>query len=233
MCAHFLNISNCPRLVTTAELLFDSLHSTIMYYSTWNHLKELVLVPYRRTPRTNMKSTVLKTKAGTTTILISSMDDTKTKKTSSSTSATASSASSKSSRTTSSQTGKTGLGNSKEPVLRGQLHKSKTSGGTTHQTGTESSAKTTKSQIFEEVSHAKEVEDYLLNEVYFCQSKKARERRPASVAYSVGQVVQHKTAEYIGVIIGWDEVAKVGLRERGVGGGDLVRESLNDYILLR
>ena len=83
----------------TAESLFDTVHSTIMYYSTWNHLKELVLVPYRKTPRTNLKSTVFKSKAGTTTILISSMDDTKTKK-KRSTSASATASASKTSSST-------------------------------------------------------------------------------------------------------------------------------------
>ena len=85
----------------TAESILDTVHSTIMYYSTWNHLKELVLVPYRKTPRTNLKSTVFKSKAGTTTILISSMDDTKTKK-KRSTSASATAGSTSASKTSSS-----------------------------------------------------------------------------------------------------------------------------------
>ena len=61
----------------------------------------------------------------------------------------------------------------------------------------------------EEVSRAQEVDDYLMKEVYFSQSKAPRARRPKSVHFSVGQVVRHKTAEYVGVITGWDEMARV------------------------
>lgn len=207
------------RLVDTADSLFDTLHSTIMYYSTWNHLKELVLVPYRRTPRTNLKSTVFKSKAGTTTILISSMDDKKTKKKSGSVSTTASNTSpSKTSSTGSSsvtgQTGKTGSSNSadtlKEAVVKKQFHRPKDGGSQPNENSqTGSTTAKAKSTIIEEVSHAKEVDEYLMNEVYFTQSKTPRDRKTPSVAFSVGQIVRHKTDNYVGVVIGWDEVAKV------------------------
>jgi hemimethylated DNA binding protein len=205
------------QLVDTAESIFDSLHSTIAYYSTWNHLKELVLVPYRRTPRTNLKSTVFKSKAGTTTILISSMDETKAKKTSNS----ATSTSSTKTGTTGSvqgQTGKTGSGSTGTPqssTVRQQLKEASATyqqaGGTASSEKVTASTKTPKKEpvIIEEVSYAREVDEYLMNEVYFAQSKTPRNRRlSSSVVYSVGQIVQHKTAKYVGVIIGWDEVAK-------------------------
>ena len=209
------------RLVDTADSLFDTLHSTIMYYSTWNHLKELVLVPYRRTPRTNLKSTVFKSKAGTTTILISSMDDKKTKKKSGSASATASNTSpSKTSSTGSSsvtsQTGKTGSSNSadtlKEAVVKKQFHRPKDGGSQPNENSqTGSTTPKAKSTIIEEVSHAKEVDEYLMNEVYFAQSKTPRDRKSSSVAFSVGQIVRHKADSYVGAVIGWDEVAKVNI----------------------
>ncbi|CAI8048688.1 F-box only protein 21 [Geodia barretti] len=215
------------QLMDTAESLFDTVHSTIMYYSTWNHLKELVLVPYRKTPRTNLKSTVFKSKAGTTTILISSMDDTKTKKkrsTSASATAGSTSASKTSSSTRSSvstQAGKMGSnsGTQREAIVKQQFHKSKSGSqqnspntetekvqtGSKMKTSTKTEESDSKSQVIEEVSRAKEVDEYLMNEVYFGQSKKPRD---LSVKFSVGRIVRHKTANYEGVVIGWDEVAK-------------------------
>ncbi len=58
-------------------------------------------------------------------------------------------------------------------------------------------------------SSAKEVEQYMLREVYFAQSKEPRTKRPSNVHFVVGQVVKHKMDGYHGVIIGWDPVAKV------------------------
>ena len=63
----------------------------------------------------------------------------------------------------------------------------------------------------EEVSYAKEVEDYLMKEVYYSQSKKPREWRPSSLKFSVGQVVRHKDSGFVGVVVGWDEIAKVSV----------------------
>ena len=185
------------RLLNTAESVFDSLHSTIMYYSTWAHLKELVVVPYEK--RSSIKSTVFKSKAGTTTILISSMEDGKAKKTSSQSKGSVRSETDRSSDTGSSRT----ANSERQAKLTTQFHKP-------DETRTSSSKTTTnpKKVIFEEVSYAREVEDYLMNEVYFAQSKVPRDTR-SSIKYSVGQLVRHKTAEYVGVIIGWDNVAKV------------------------
>lgn len=205
------------QLVDTAEAVFDSLHSTITYYSTWNRLKELVLVPYRRTSRTNLKSTVFKSKAGTTTILISSMDETKTKKTSSS-DPTKNAGQSETSKTGKTGSSTTSTDQGKQPTLKSQAGSSESetktekAENTPKVESTKVTTTTTKTKlplIIEEVSHAKEVEEYLMNEVYFAQLKTPRNKKPSSVLYSVGQIVQHRTAEYVGVIIGWDKVAMV------------------------
>ena len=58
-------------------------------------------------------------------------------------------------------------------------------------------------------SPAKEVEQYLMDHVYFAQSQEPRDPRPPSVKYRVGQVVHHRQDQYVGVIIGWDAVGKV------------------------
>ena len=193
-----------------------------MYYSTWNHFKELVLVPYQKPVHTSLQSTVFKSKAGTTTILISSMDATKT---TTKTKASESSTSQSKTSSTTSETGKTGKktsstgsgtaatgGTGGQANTRSRFQKTASETESNEKTTSSSSAKTTakrKPVIIEEVSHAKEVEDYLMQEVYFAQSKAPRDHRPLSVRFSVGQLMEHKTAKYVGVIIGWDTVAKV------------------------
>lgn len=57
-------------------------------------------------------------------------------------------------------------------------------------------------------SPAKEVEQYLMDNVYFAQSKEPRDPRPAGVKFRVGQVVHHRQDQYVGVVIGWDAVGK-------------------------
>lgn len=57
-------------------------------------------------------------------------------------------------------------------------------------------------------SPAKEVEQYLMDNVYFAQSQEPRDPRPHNVKYRIGQVVHHKQDHYVGVIIGWDPVGK-------------------------
>lgn len=58
-------------------------------------------------------------------------------------------------------------------------------------------------------SPAKEVQDYLFDNVYFTHSKEPRSVRPRNLQFHVGQVVRHKQDNYHGVIVGWDIVAKV------------------------
>ena len=123
-------------------------------------------------------------------------------------------------------------GTRREAIVKQQFHKSKSGSqqnspntetekvqtGSKMKTSTKTEESNSKSQVIEEVSHAKEVDEYLMNEVYFGQSKKPRD---LSVKFSVGRIVRHKTANYEGVVIGWDEVAKVGKKdnyiERGRG----------------
>ena len=54
------------------------------------------------------------------------------------------------------------------------------------------------------------VEEAVAEEEYFAGSRKPRHPRPTSVKYRVGQVVKHRKYGFHGVIVGWDEVAKVG-----------------------
>ena len=44
---------------------------------------------------------------------------------------------------------------------------------------------------------------------YFARSESPRVSRPPHVKFKVGQVVKHRQEGYFGVIIGWDETAKV------------------------
>lgn len=71
-------------------------------------------------------------------------------------------------------------------------------------------AKPLKQIAKETAATLKEVEDYLYNEVYFARSKTPRATRPPQVELTVGQVVKHRKEGYFGVIVGWDQVAKVG-----------------------
>lgn len=132
------------------------------------------------------------------------MDGTKTKKTSETVSQTKSSGRG--------ETGKTSTGSSSttNPTKSATQKSHKSDQTKTNSPPTASTKSTTKrkSPIIEEVSHAREVEEYLVNEVYFGQSKTPRDYR---TKYSVGQIVKHKTSEFVGVIIGWDKVAQVCL----------------------
>lgn len=58
------------------------------------------------------------------------------------------------------------------------------------------------------VSH-QETEGAVPEEEYFAASRTPRHPRPTSVKYRIGQVVKHRKYGYYGVIVGWDEVAKV------------------------
>ena len=62
----------------------------------------------------------------------------------------------------------------------------------------------------EEISSAREVEEYNEKNVYFTRSSAPRNHRPLNVMYGVGQVIKHIEDGYSGVIIGWDTHCKVG-----------------------
>lgn len=89
------------------------------------------------------------------------------------------------------------------------------SNGKSAQTETKSTSSGLKSEMLAPTSRAKEVDEYMMKEVYFAQSKEPRTKRSPDVQFYVGQVVKHKMDSYHGVIIGWDPVAKV--RQHWVG----------------
>ena len=154
-------------------------YTTANYYTTWNHLKELVLVPYKRRDKTktiHLHTSVVKNERGTTTILIQTDSKSDIRK-----------------------------GN-KQSQEKLQLPAKVTE---RDQTKGASPSSSQKWSVGKDMSLAREVEDYRRNEVYFAQTKTPRERKPPFVRYSVGQVIKHKQEGYYAVIIGWDEVAKV------------------------
>lgn len=168
----------------------DRLVSSLDYYSSWGHLKELVLVPHKKKDKSNihLKTTVIKSERGTTTIVLT-------------------------------KDGK-GQGNTDDKVKRqpelstdtrsqrkkGEKSNSKVVAESQH--SSQGTAASDKNVVNEETSPAKEVEDYLYREFYFSQSKDPRVSKPSTISYSVGQVVKHVTEGYYGVIIGWDSVAR-------------------------
>jgi hypothetical protein len=138
---------------------------TFKYYSSWNHIKELFVVPYRRKPKDSAKITLRQSGSKTKVVI---------------------------------DTGKGGASSTGATNTRGKTIRT--------------DSKQLASQKLKEVpptSRAKEVEDYLFQEVYFTHSKEPRVVRPRGLAFHVGQVIRHKQDNYHGVIVGWDSVAKV------------------------
>lgn len=169
--------------------------STVKYYSTWGHLKELVMVPFKKRDKMaslQMKTTVFKSAGGVTTILIEPSDSKSSKKQKSGTT-------------------------SREETQVKQTERLKypdkvTEGGQPRERrGTSAPSSETRTRQVEDegTSPAREVEDYLMREVYFGQSSETRNVKPPNVKYSVGQVIKHRQDGYYGVIIGWDEAVKV------------------------
>ena len=158
------------------------------------------MVPFKKRDKMaalQMKTTVFKSGGGVTTILIEPSD-------------------SKSSR----KQQKSGTGSRGESKVKpterlkypskvtegGQPRDSREASTSSSETKTRGSTRQAKD---EGTSPAQEVEDYLMNKVYFGQSEETRDVKPPNVKYSVGQVIKHKQDGYYGVIIGWDEVVKV------------------------
>lgn len=54
-----------------------------------------------------------------------------------------------------------------------------------------------------------EVMKYKSKEGYYGNNPKPRHLRPSNIKYRVGQVFVHNTAGYHGIIIGWDDHARV------------------------
>ena len=163
----------------------NEFHSTVSYYSTWSHLKELVMVPFKKRNKMSslqMKTTVYENGGGVTTVIIEPK-------------------SAKKSGTSSQR---------KLETVRKESPTKRTKDGGMSASSSEAKARDdSRETVDEETSPAREVEDYLLREVYFGQSKTVRHTKPAHVAYSVGQVIRHRQDGYFGVIIGWDKIAKV------------------------
>ena len=166
------------RLSSRVSSLFSRIRRTLKYYSTWNHLKELFLVPYRRRPKDSAKITLRRSGSKTEVVI-----DTK------------------------SHSGKAGGGSS----LGGTNTKGRTIRTDGEQLTSSQKLKSGAKKLKEipPTSRAKEVEDYLFQEVYFTHSKEPRMVRPRGLAFHVGQVVRHKQDNYHGVVVGWDPVAKV------------------------
>ena len=150
---------------------------TFKYYSTWNHMKELFVVPYQKKPKDSAKITLRKSGSKTEVVI-----DTK------------------------SQSGK-GTSSSGTTNTRGGAIRTGSKQLTSQKLKLEATTK--KLKEVPPTSRAKEVEDYLFQEVYFTHSKEPRTVRPRGLAFHVGQVVKHKMDKYHGVIVGWDTVAKV------------------------
>ena len=177
----------CYRVVRLTESMLsfiDEFHSTMNYYSTWSHLKELVMVPFRKKNKMaslQMKTTVYKTGGGTTTVIIEPKS-----------------------------TKKSGKSSQRKPETVRKASSTKGTRDDVSASSSETEARgDSRETVDEETSPAREVEEYLLREVYFGQSKTVRNMRPPGVAYSVGQVIRHRVDGYFGVIIGWDKVAMV------------------------
>ena len=147
------------------------IHRMFKYYSSWNHLKELFLVPYRKKPKDSAKITLRK--SGSKTELVINTKSNSGKGTSSA------------ARGGPTRTGKEQL------------------------TSQKSKSGAEKLKEIPPTSRAREVEEYLFEEVYFTHSKEPRSVRPRRLAFHVGQVIRHKQDNYHGVIVGWDLVAKV------------------------
>ena len=149
---------------------------TFKYYSSWNHIKELFIVPYRRKSKGSARITLRKSGSKTEVVI-----------------------------NTKSQSGKGGASSSGATNTRGGTIRTDSEQLANQEL--KSGAK--KLKEVPATSRAKEVEDYLFQEVYFTHSKEPRAVRPRGVAFHIGQVVRHKQDNYHGVIVGWDTVAKV------------------------
>ena len=139
------------------------LRRTIQYYSSWNHFKEIFLIPHRRKPKGSAKLTLRQSGSKT----------------------------------------ERGSPKSKTKASDGVKTSTEQLSSTKSKSGTE------RLKEVPPTSPAREVEDYLFNEVYFTHSKEPRNVRPRNLKFRVGQVVRHRQDKYHGVIVGWDLIAKV------------------------
>ena len=177
------------RLRSGVAGMVDSVKSAFDHYSKWDNLKELFVIPYKKGDfKSNGKlfpDNPIKTKKYLKTSTIESTTTPKIQNTGGK--VRSYSAASKSSTSTKVHSKAT-------PSTRSStLH----SGDRMAETVSKKPASKTK----EEEDHSQEI--------YFAHSKEPRKVRPPQVKLKVGQVVKHEKEGYIGVIIGWDEVAMV------------------------
>lgn len=164
--------------------MVDYVQSTFQHYSKWDNFKELFVIPYKKG---HFKSSG-KLFPGTSKFIKTSTVETTRHKTQSSPVKSGGKASSSSTSSTGS-TVKKSTANAKTNLQNDPEDKTNTRKNTKQDT--------------------KKAKETVEEEVYFSHSKVPRSPRPPHVKLKVGQVVRHQVDRYIGVIIGWDEVAKV------------------------
>ena len=162
------------RLSSQVNTFMARLRRTFQYYSSWNHFKQIFVIPYHKKPKGSAKLSLHKSGSKTKTEVVVDGKSVKAKVTAAA------------------------KGSSAADTLKTD---------TNHLSGVKSDTEQLK-QV-PPTSPAKEVEEYLFNEVYFTHSKEPRNVRPSNLRFHVGQVVKHKLDNYHGVIVGWDLVAKV------------------------
>lgn len=179
-----------------------NIQDTYRYYSTWEHFKELFVIPYKRPELDETPSIQITRNEFGELVITASQEQRKTKPKKKKLKSVKSTSKSTTTGTGSNSATTTSSGTSKATGT------SKTDQGKTKSTQTQS--KTKVKEVYEPAtSRAREVEDYLYNEVYFTHSKTPRNFKPGHIKFSIGQVVTHNTDNFYGVIVGWDEVAKV------------------------
>lgn len=171
------------RLSSQVNTFVARLRRTFQYYSSWNHFKEIFLIPYRKKPKGSAKVTVHKSGSKTKTEVVIDDKSAKAKVTA------------------------TAKGSSAADAVKTD---------TKHLSGVKVKSGTKQLKQVPPTSPAREVEEYLFNEVYFTRSKEPRNVRPSDLKFCVGQVVKHKLDNYHGVIVGWDLIAKVMFDDQDV-----------------
>ncbi len=173
--------------------MVDFVQRAFQHYSKWDNLKELFVIPYKRE---HFKSTVTDNTVRNSKFVKTGTVESKAKVPTAMAGGKAS---------LSSATPKSGV---KANVGSG-VKKSAPDTDLQSDPEQETHSKPLEKVSKEPITRAKEIEEYLFKEVYFARSKVPRTVRPPQVKLKVGQVVKHKQDGYIGVIVGWDEEAKV------------------------
>ena len=169
------------------ESFYNDLQLSLKYFSKVEHWKELVLIPYRP----SKKRRKLKKRHQDTVIETTIFTDRATGK------------------ATVMVTKKNRGGKNGDRRERRVERTFLESSGTYHHSSLLRSEIASSFNKEEGTSPAKEVEEYNRHHVYYANSIKPRTPRPPGVKFRVGEVVVHKTEEYTGVIVGWDNRCRV------------------------